>query len=137
MGLETFPVGNRGNKVTRTDLLLREGKMKNNFSKVIFLLLSIVFYCSESSSQGITPNIIVQPINQKVAGGETISFCVGAVCNKPIGFQWWNGQGGQWNNGDKNGRVTIVSNSVISILTIKNVNAAEDHNNKFLCEVKT
>ena len=54
----------------------------------------------------------------------------------PLGFQWWNGLGGQWNNGDKNGRLSVVNTSNSSTLTITNTNFAEDNDNQFLCEVK-
>ena len=82
------------------------------------------------------PDITLQPVSQAVEEGETVSFKVEATCNGPLGFQWWNPLGGQWNDGDKNGRLSVVNTENSSTLTITNVNFAEDDSNKFLCEVK-
>ena len=82
-----------------------------------------------------TPDITLQPISQTVTEGQTVTFTVEATCAGPIGFQWWAGDN-QWNNGDKNGRLTVINTSNSSTLTITNANIAEDNNNKFTCEVK-
>ena len=84
----------------------------------------------------ITPEITQQPESQAVLEGETISFKVEAACDGPLGFQWWKTEGGQWNNGDKDGRLIIENTENSSTLTITNVDSAEDNNNEFLCEVK-
>ncbi len=83
-----------------------------------------------------TPIITLQPVSQTVTEGETLTFTVEATCDGPLGFQWWSTGSNQWNDGDKNGRLTIVSTSNSSTLTITNANIAEDNDNNFLCEVK-
>jgi predicted nucleotidyltransferase len=85
----------------------------------------------------LTPNVTLQPVSQTVTQGQTVSFRVEAVCDGPIKFQWWKGETpNQWNNGDKNGRLTIVNTANSSTLTITNVNVDGDNNNLFTCEVK-
>ncbi len=82
------------------------------------------------------PNITTQPVSQTVTEGETVTFTVEATCDGPLGFQWWDAGSNQWNDGDKNGRLSVVNTSNSSTLTITNANIAVDNDNKFLCEVK-
>jgi len=84
----------------------------------------------------LTPVVTLQPESQTKQVGETVSFRVEATCSGPLGFQWWSGGSGPWNNGDKNGRLTVVNTSNSSTLTITNIQYNEDDQNNYLCEVK-
>ncbi|MBK8946416.1 MAG: putative Ig domain-containing protein [Ignavibacteriae bacterium] len=81
------------------------------------------------------PVITLQPISQTINEGQTVTFKVEANCSSPLEFQWWGVGSNQWNNGDKNGRITIVNESNSSTLKITNVNFTIDNNNEFTCEV--
>lgn len=99
------------------------------------LILFLLFFSFITYSQTL-PNITSQPTNQTVTVGQTVTFIVEATCSGPLGFQWWAGGSKQWNNGDKNGRLTVLNSTNTSMLTIENTNIAEDSNNIFVCEVK-